>query len=354
MKQILLLLLICLPYFAFSQDESNPKKPKDTKIKPKEEIKQLKASLAKLNNDYNSLKEKNKSSSPLAQNPSNNTTSDSIKYLKKEIESLQKMLSDNDKPNSQLKIENNQLKDSIKSINDSLALKIEENRNYKATLLKIKEEISGKDTEILKIRKENDRIQSLNSENIGIVALIEKKISSEISTLLVALDMQAQKLKISSLKLEIEDLKKTYPKFPSSIDRYVNELKWYQEMSDAIDYSKKILDETYEIIKVTSAVIKLESIQNSVIAKPTSEQNKIIETQKTLLKDYCGRYNYVVNKMIDADFFKADKVSALEEIEAALKRTDKNYTFLIKKLEERKKNPTNKVLTLEKVDCPKE
>jgi hypothetical protein len=366
MKFIILLTFLYFPLICFSQNG----KGKNNFVKISQiEYDSIKSQNSKFRDSIIILNSKNSTLKEIiitkeSSNKVDINNTESILFLKQKIDSLQKLLTTSDKANPQLeklKNENKQLKDSISGINKSL--EVSEDEKYvltkekgvnEATITELKTKLSSKDSDIKKIREEIDKRDAIAKENKYLLEQLHKNIGTEISTVLAAIDMQAQKSKIQELNIKIDGLKSLDPKLINSFSVYSDKLKWYQEMSEAIYHSKKILDEKYEPGKVTEAVLRLQAIQNSVIAKPTEEQNKQIETQIALLKNYCGKYYYVANKMNDANYFGADKVGALEEIDAALKRTDKNYTFLIKKLEERRKNPTNQALTLEKVDCPKE
>jgi hypothetical protein len=359
MKNIVILIMICLPVYAFSQSKNELKK----QIKKLEILKkELSDSLDAHKNKYINLLEKK--IMPSVNDSDANDLNDSlvISKLNYKIDSLQKQLAANNKSNPQLEKsinENKQLKDSILTLNKEIEPLKDEIYDLKQEKGKTDEtnkekdvKILAKDNEIQKLKADIQNLKAGINENEALKNMLFDTINTHVNRILNSADFTSQRPNIEKLNADIEQLKNVNPQFVNSLTAYSSKLEWYKNMTNAIENSKKTLDEKYETAKVTEAYLKLEAVQNSVISKPTVAQNTIIETQKTLLKDYCGKYYYVANKMNDANYFGADKVGALEEIDAALKRTDKNYSFLIKKLEERKKNPTNKTLTLEKVPCP--
>lgn len=353
--------MICLPVYAFSQSKNELKK----QIKKLEILKkELSDSLDAQKNKYINLLEKKIMPSINDSNANNLNDSLVITKLNYKIDSLQKQLASNNKSNPQLEKtinENKQLKDSILTLNKEIEPLKDEIYDFKqekgktdATNKEKDVKISVKDNEIQRLKADIQNLKAGINENEALRNRLFENINTQIRTILNSADFLTQRLNIEKLIAEIEQLKNVNPQFVNSLTAYSSKLEWYKDMTNAIENSKKTLDEKYETAKVTEAYLKLEAVQNSVISKPTAAQNTIIETQKALLKDYCGEYIYVANKMNDANYFGADKVGALEEIDAALKRTDKAYSFLIKELEKRRKDPSNKALTLERVNCPKE
>ena len=223
-----------------------------------------------------------------------------------------------------------------------------------ATLSKLEIQKQNKDKEIASLREQVGSTQKITAENEALKQQVFSEMDKDVNTVIAQSDFLAAKPKLVDLAKQVNALKTANPNYAKSLDGYLKKLDWYQDWGNAIENATKILAEAYEVKNVTAAILELENVKNSTIVKATTAQTKLVDTQIALLTDYCGRYNYVSNKMNDANDFGADKIGALEEIDAALKRTDRAYTFLIKKLEERKKNPTNKTIILPRVDCPKE
>ncbi len=369
MKYVLLLIMICFPFLVFSQaKKSNASKTKLVKINQidldsiKNQNTKFRDSIISLNSVNKTLKEVYAQRESNAKQTVQNV--DSVLILNQKMDSLQKLIILNEKSNpilEKIRNENKKLKDSIvviikkqEDLKDENYILGQEKATNNSTIQDKEAKISAKDIEIQKLKDELAKREAILKENSILMNSFVRDINNEINLILLAPDMLAQTPKINSINSKIENLINSNKGYINSFTVYSDKLKWYQDMTEAIEDAKKILGEKYETKKITIAITKLEAVQNSVITKPTSEQNKIIETQKSLLKDYCGRHNYVVGKMNDANYFEADKVGAIEEIDAALIRTDKGYSFLIKELEKRRKDPSNKALTLERVNCPKE
>jgi hypothetical protein len=353
-NNILVFILLLLPTLAISQKNKSTKDVKTVSSSEALIIKNrdLLDSISNLNKKINSF-EKEKSQAPLT------ISTDST--LKNTIDSLKKIISERGKENPQfekLKIENNLLRDSLKLVQKEKDQLVNDAAISETTLKAKNVEIKESERQNSNLKKELEKKDLASREYNSLMNLYFKNLGSEINSILAVADFKTQKSNIEKINAEIENFKKLDPSISNSLNVFVDKLNWYINMAEAIENSKKILDIQFDTEKVKEAYIKLNNIQNSPISKPTVEQIKLIEAQKTLLNDYCGSHNYVASKMADANSYittiGADKDSILEEIDAALKRTDKGYSFLIKKLEERKKNPANKTLTIERVNCPKE
>ncbi len=254
----------------------------------------------------------------------------------------------------------------LKQAKDSLSAQqkkithLEDELFKKNNLLKQAEAKTQKaETEAAQKAKENQSLQqdlaknnSIRTENETLRQQVFKDLDKQINDLLPLHNFAATQPKMEALRQQIEQLKKSNPQFVNSLSLADKKADWYLGMIKTIEQAQKTLDEAYDLKKVTEAIVLLEQIEKSPTVQPSTEQAKIIATQKALLSDYCNKHNYTANKMEDANYFGAAAGEAIKEIDTALRNIDKGYTFLIKKLEERKKNPTNKNISLDKATCP--
>lgn len=282
--------------------------------------------------------------------------------LKADIEKLKTESANGAKPKDydQLKANLKTALDSITKVNNQLKASEEHFSNQKELTEQKEAALAKEHAALQNLQKQLDAQKQmledatkLRSENEALMKKFFGELDTEVNALIVQKDFQAAKPKLDALNKEIERLKGSNKNYVNSLDIYSKKLQWYQDMNNTLAAAKKALDEEFNRANIAKLNNDLNNIKTAATnpAKPTVEQVKDIDAQLALLGNYCGQHNYVCNKLKDADDFGNDKIGATEEIDAALERVEASYTFLLRKLKERKAKPTDKTITLKRVQC---
>lgn len=240
----------------------------------------------------------------------------------------------------------------VKKFEKELTRAKEMNARLKASNKGLEAKISEKDKNLEKVKGNLAAQQSANKENEILKKALFADISKEVKEVMKSADYRTTLPKVAALESKIEEQKKLHPNRQETLNTYNLELGWYKGYANTLTKSIQLLDSEYDLEKVVKTKTQLEHLKKSTNHSPTEDQNKNIDAQIKLLDAYCGKYNYAVNKFEDANEFGSYKVGALEEVNAAVKRVEKEYTFLHRKLEQRKKDPTNSKISLTRVTCP--
>jgi chromosome segregation ATPase len=240
----------------------------------------------------------------------------------------------------------------VKKLEEELAKANEVNARLEAKNKGLEAQISEQDKSLAKVKGNLAAQQSANKENDILKKALFADITKEVKEVMKSADYITTLPKVTALESKIEEQKKLHPNRQETLNTYNLELGWYKDYANTLTKSIQLLDSEYDLEKVVKTKTQLEHLKKSTNHSSTEGQNKNIDAQIKLLDAYCGKYNYAVNKFEDANSFAKNKGMALEEINAALKRVEKEYTFLHRKLNQRKKDPTNSEISLTRVTCP--
>ncbi len=222
----------------------------------------------------------------------------------------------------------------------------------KAKNLALSTELEQKD-QLIKKRDEKLALQEKAiGENDALKNQLFGNISGALDKLMQEADYKTTLPKVLAIAQQVQDLSKANPQHQNSLKTYNLKIDWYKSYAAVLKQSDELLAKSYDLKQVVAAIAELKSLKTNAVHQASPGQKTKIDLAIQLLESYCGRFNYVVNKLEDANSFGTYREGALEEVEAAIKRVEKDYTFLVETLKKRKQAPTNKNIMLKKVVCP--